>query len=88
MMKPWVVLSVVVLVALASTRPILEVVVIVASPFVIEVAAMVPAVMIEAMVPVHAAPVGQQATYPAASALQTAVLAQHRPGAPRSLHVS
>lgn len=43
----------------------------------------VPAVKTPFAVPLHAAPVGQHATCPAASAEQTASEAQQRPGAPR-----
>lgn len=99
MVLPVVASPVVELAALANTSPAPDVVVVVvavvvASPFDVEVAstvppaAMVPPVMMEEIVPVHAAPVGQHATWPAASALQIALLAQQRPGAPRPLHAS
>jgi hypothetical protein len=45
---------------------------------------MVPAVMTPAMAPVHTAPEGQQATWPAWSGAQTAFARQQRPGAPRA----
>jgi len=43
----------------------------------------VPAVMTPLIVPVQACPLGQHATYPAASALHTALGAQQSPDAPR-----
>lgn len=46
----------------------------------------VPPVMIPPIVPVHAAPLGQHATCPAKSALQTALDMQQRLGAPRLAH--
>lgn len=49
-------------------------------------ASTVPPVMIPPIVPVHAAPSGQQATDPAESAEQTASETQQRDGAPRFAH--
>jgi len=43
----------------------------------------VPSVTTLDILPEHAAPLGQQATFPAKSAEQTALDAQHTPGAPR-----
>ena len=43
----------------------------------------VPSVTTLDILPEHAAPLGQQATFPAKSAEQTAFDAQHTPGAPR-----
>jgi len=43
----------------------------------------VPSVTMLDILPEHAAPLGQQATFPAKSAEQTALDAQHTPGAPR-----
>jgi hypothetical protein len=80
------VVDVVVVLAVTNPTPVLvplAVPVVTPPPTTLPSPLTVPAVMIPPMVPEHAAPLGQQATLPAWSALQMAAVAQQRLEAPR-----